>query len=257
MTEEQLQYVRSVAVRKVQDALRLDFEEWDRELRRSTWDSFVKLSVDFKGTWHPIRYYREKELETTIVCDNCTLEYAVYGVFAHCPDCGTHNSLQILKKNLELAEKEVSLADSVEDPVLASYLVNDALENVVSAFDGFGRQVCRLHSDNSSDAQRAMSVSFQNLPRARDIVRDLYVFDLAGNLEPSDWSFCVRSVQKRHLLSHAMGVIDQQYVDITHDQNAVVGRMVTIDSDEVSRFIELVTQVASDFFCHFSGSPSV
>ena len=31
---------------------------------------------------HPIRQYREKRLETEVVCDRCTLHYAIYGVFA-------------------------------------------------------------------------------------------------------------------------------------------------------------------------------
>ena len=43
----------------------------------------------------------EKQLETEVVCVNCTLRYSVYGVFAFCPDCGQHNSLQILDKNLD------------------------------------------------------------------------------------------------------------------------------------------------------------
>ena len=63
---------------------------------------------------HPIRYYREKKLETEVICDACTLRYAIYGVFGWCPDCGVHNSLQILIKNLELANKELALAEAVD-----------------------------------------------------------------------------------------------------------------------------------------------
>jgi hypothetical protein len=89
----------------------------------------------------PIRYYQEKELETKVVCDKCTLRFAMYGVLGWCPDCGAHNSLQILSKNLELSRKELSLAETL-DTEMAEHLVGDALENVVSAFDGFGRELC-------------------------------------------------------------------------------------------------------------------
>jgi hypothetical protein len=75
----------------------------------------------------PIRYYREKQLETEVVCENCTLRYAIYGVFGWCPDCGVHNSLQILFKNLELASKELALAETVDNE-MAHHLVGDALE---------------------------------------------------------------------------------------------------------------------------------
>jgi len=65
----------------------------------------------------------------------------MYGVLGWCPDCGAHNSLQILSKNLELSRKELSLAETL-DTEMAEHLVGDALENVVSAFDGFGRELC-------------------------------------------------------------------------------------------------------------------
>lgn len=105
----------------------------------------------------PIRHYREKQLETEVVCDNCTLRYAIYGVFGWCPDCGVHNSLQILTKNLELARKELTLAQSA-DAELSNHLIGDALENVVSAFDGFGREIC---------SRKGADIRFQNITGAR------------------------------------------------------------------------------------------
>ena len=105
----------------------------------------ISMKVTRDGP-HPIRDYREKQLETEVICDKCTLRYAIFGVFGWCPDCGAHNSAQILGKNLELAKKELALAQSVEKD-LAEHLIGDALENVVSAFDGFARglraQGCR------------------------------------------------------------------------------------------------------------------
>lgn len=95
----------------------------------------VSLKVT-QGERHPIQYYREKELETEIVCDVCTPRYAIYGVFgylivAHIIPC---RSL----RRISNSRKELALATSV-DKDLADHLIGDALENVVSAFDGFGR----------------------------------------------------------------------------------------------------------------------
>ena len=70
------------------------------------------------GLQPPIRYYRESQLETEVVCANCTLRYSVYGVFAFCPDCGQHNSLQILGKSLEMVGKILEMTKK-EERVLA------------------------------------------------------------------------------------------------------------------------------------------
>src|SRR5260370_31219504 len=89
-----------------------------------------------QGAPIPIRWYREKNLETEIVCDQCGLRYAIYGVFGWCPVCGVHNSLQILGKNLDLAKKKLALAESVERD-LAEMVIADALAGIVSSFFAF------------------------------------------------------------------------------------------------------------------------
>ncbi len=106
------------------------------------------------------------ELEEEVVCDCCTMRYTVFGTFAFCPDCGKHNSLQILEKNLVLAQKQIDLAATVEGE-LAAQLVADALENGVSAFDGFGRETCRVHASKATNSSKAEAVSFQNLGGAQ------------------------------------------------------------------------------------------
>lgn len=242
-TQEQIKYAQSVAINKITSAMKKDFQAWDRELRRSTRNSWIKLSLDYKGRPQPIRYYREKELETKVTCEVCTLEYAIYGVFAYCPDCGTHNSLQILKKNLELAEKEIALAETIQDKDMRDHLIADALENAVSAFDGFGRETCKVFKDKATNPHQAENVSFQNLVKARTTIQTNFGFDLADGLTTDEWDFVSRCFQKRHLIAHKMGVVDEAYKKVANDPMAVVGRKVTINSDEVKQLIQLCVKI--------------
>ena len=250
-TNEQREYALSIVKNKFQDALHKDFAEWDRELQRKYRNSFIKLRMDFKGQNHSIRFYREERLETQIMCDQCTLEYAIYGVFAYCPDCGVHNSLQILNKNLELAEREIALASTVEQE-LATYLVGDALENAVAAFDGFGRETCRVHSQTSSNPDKALSVSFQNLIGARQRIQELFGVDMVGETAMQEWELANRCFQKRHLLAHKMGVVDEAYLDATGDTNGVVGHRVSITPEEVTCLIMVLRKIGKSLVCQIS-----
>ncbi len=239
-TQEQLEYIRSIAMNEVSEALKEFTKEWDRDLRQSTRNNFIKLSMEFKGGHHPIRYYQEKQLETHVTCDACTLEYSIYGVFAFCPDCGTHNSLQILRKNFELVEKEIALAQSADDKDLAKRLIEDGLENAVSAFDGFGRASCSAFSEKATNKDQAKEISFQSIANAKNRIQVLYDFDLVESLDNSQWTFIIRCFQKRHLLAHTMGVIDEDYVRKASDPSAIIGRKISIDSDEVKQLIQLL-----------------
>jgi hypothetical protein len=245
-TSEQIEYAKSIAISQIKNALEKDIRDWGRQLERSTRNGFVKLSMDYKSHAQPIRYYQEKQIETFVACDACTLEYAIFGVFAFCPDCGVHNSLQILRKNFELAEKEITLATATEDKEFSKYLISDSLENVVSAFDSFGRATCSAFAEKAPNKERAKDVSFQNIVNAKNRVQTLYGFDLADSLDDNQWASIVRCFQKRHLLAHTMGVIDEDYIKKASDPSAIIGRIISIDSDEVKRLIQLLEIVGGN-----------
>jgi hypothetical protein len=237
-TQEQLKYAESVAFRKLTDAIFKDLKSLEFEHKpQGMFGIGISLKVN-QSPPMPIRYYREKKLETEVVCDQCTLRYAIYGVFGWCPDCGVHNSLQILTKNLEFAKKELKMAESV-DTDLANHLVGDALENVVSAFDGFGREIC---------TQKKADISFQSLPAARRKVQQTFNFDFGDVLRPDEWDQACTLFQKRHLLAHKMGVMDEEYVQRAKDPGAVAGRKVCLDRDEVNAAIGLIETLGRRLF---------
>lgn len=242
-TQEQLEYAKSVVANAITSDL-------IRKLKKNGFSHKpigplgIGFSLKVTGSPAPIRRYREKQLETIIICNNCTLRYAIYGVFGFCPDCGVHNSQQILEKNLELATKELALAETAE-AALAEYLTADALENAVSAFDGFGREWARIHSSKATAPTKAEALSFRNLMGAKKRVYELFAVDLAEDLAPSEWDAACRGFQKRHLFAHKMGVVDQAYVDATGDPLAVIGRKVAMDKAEVAELIELIRRMGS------------
>src|SRR5690606_8322599 len=125
----QIEYAKSVAINKVTGAVIKDLKSLEFN-HRPKGPFGIGFSMEVEGRPQPIRHYCELELEEEVVCDHCTLRYTVYGTFAFCPDCGQHNSLQILEKNLAVAQKQLDLAASV-DGDLSAQLVADALENCV------------------------------------------------------------------------------------------------------------------------------
>lgn len=246
-TQAQNEYIISIA-RNYFSSIVLDkFKELERKYPPNR-GRFLNISIKATGTPTPIQYYTEKKLETRIECGQCTLKYSVYGVFAHCPDCGEHNSHQILEKNLELAKKELELASNVDEYELSEYLIADSLENVVSAFDGFGREICKIYSARANEPKKAVNISFQNLYKAQHKVLKQFGIDIADALPDEEWHETKRCFQKRHLLAHKMGIIDEEYVSKADDISAIVGHKVPISPEEVSLFIDYVRTLGKFIF---------
>lgn len=242
-TKEQIEYAKSVAMRKVTDAFHKDLEKL--EFNHKPKGAFgIGISMKVKpGRPTPIHYYREQKLETEVACANCTLRYSVYGVFAFCPDCGQHNSLQILDKNIEVVGKMLDLAAGA-DAELAEKLIENALEDCVSAFDGFGRELCRLHAKKATKPDKAGKTSFQNLEGAKTNVSALFGHDLSVHVSAEEWQAANRGFQKRHLIAHKMGVVDQEYITKTNDPDAMLGRKVAVAETDVQATISAVRKIA-------------
>ena len=250
-TQEQIRYAKSVAMRRISDAIRKDLKSL--EFSQKPRGPFgIGLSMKVKtGPPLPIHHYREKELETTVVCTNCTLRYAVYGAFAFCPDCGQHNSQQILGANLEVVRKMLDLAES-HDNDLRIRLIENALEDCVSAFDAFGRELCRVHADRTSNPATMNRMRFQNLVHARAELQTIGV-EMTAAIMTDAWEQALLLFQKRHLMAHKLGVADQEYVNRSGDRNAVPGRKVRVGSDEVTELRETLWRVADSLTAQFAG----
>lgn len=241
-TKEQLEYVRSIAAGKAKDYIFRELKKHEFEYKpKGPFGIGVSMKVQ-KGAPVPIRYYSERSLETEATCDNCSLQYAVYGLFAFCPDCGQHNSLQILTKNLEVVCKMLDLSEGMDEE-MAEKLVENALEDCVSALDGFGREICRINAANSLDPTRAMTISFQSLEGARSNLLAVFGNDIADCVSEQEWKAAICCFQKRHLVAHKMGIVDEEYLRKTDDPYAVAGRKINVSRDEVMTVVGVIRVV--------------
>lgn len=251
ITCEQIEYLKSIMGREAMKALHKDMKEMEFEIKpKGPFGIGVSMKLETLRL-QPIHCYRDKKLETHIECSNCTLKYAVYGVFAFCPDCRQHNSLQVLIKNFELAIKLLDMTSNVEKE-LAERLIENALEDCVSAFDGFGREICHVHAKKSTDPAKVVKISFQNLEGAKQNLRDLFKIDISSGLVGDEWKIAVQGFQKRHLFSHKMGVVDEEYIRKTGDTLAVIGRKVNISANEVRELVIVLGKVAHNLTGEFA-----
>ncbi|HRI05197.1 MAG TPA: hypothetical protein PLL77_15780, partial [Pyrinomonadaceae bacterium] len=244
-TKEQLEYAKSIAKRKAVEALRNDLKSMEFS-HGPTGPLGLTISMKLKpGTLPPIRQYREKSLETKVTCDSCALNYSVFGVFAYCPDCSVHNSLLILRKNLNLIDRQLTLAESVEEWDLQIHLIEDALENCVSAFDGFARETCLIRALKSSNAEKCKKLTFQNLLRAASILKELFGIEIAASLTKSDWHVAHVRFMQRHLLAHKAGVVDQKFLEEVGQENGIIGRRISIAQNDVRELLVIVESLGT------------
>ena len=189
-TPEQMEYVKAITMNHVSN-------EIHRMLKRMEFDHKPRgafgIGISMKVTGGPQRFhysYREKELETDVVCDQCTLVYAIYGAFAFCPDCGSHNSFTILGKNLELAEKLLALAATQEREMATSGWRWLEKCRVGVRWIRARAMPCRCAQGHESIRCRRRAVPEPHRCAAR--VQRLFGFDITTYVTVPDWEFACR-----------------------------------------------------------------
>lgn len=246
LTKAQADYLKSALMHQVTDAMLKDFKAL--EFNHKSHGGFgVDVSLRVTGMPTPIRFFGEQQLETEVVCDHCALRYSICVVFGFCPDCAIHNSLQILDKNFQLIAKMLTLAES-QDSSLAESLVQNALEDCVSAFDAFGRETCRVFASKATDPARAGEIRFQNIDGARDRVQQQFGVDFSAGSDAADWAQVRRAFEKRHLLAHKLGVVDEDYLQATGDSPSLLRRKVSIAGTEVAALAVSLRFIGSELF---------
>ena len=234
-TKQQIEYAKSVAFNKISGQILSHLKKMEQ---RPNPNAFISIGISVKGHPNPIAYYSEKELEEGVTCTSCTLEYTIYGVFGYCPDCGIHNSLQIVNANFDLVLKVLDLVPNSTREI-GTKLIENALEDAISVFDGFGREHC---------AKLSQKISFQNISTTKDRIMREKGVDIAERLESIGWNFICEQFQKRHLFAHKMGIIDDEFVSKTGCSPSLVGRKVSISESDVRSLVGYLRIVASNLF---------
>jgi hypothetical protein len=62
----------------------------------------------------------------------------------------------------------------------------------------------------------------------------------------ADVMFIRKMIQKRHILTHSGGIVDQNYIDLSGDSQVRLGERIDVRSHEAKRFIECVQAMGAN-----------
>lgn len=245
LTPDQLEYAKSVAAREVLGPTLKDFKRDIEALNRPSRDSLIslKFSVDLP-TFH-LHLYREADVETPVTCSNCTLEFAVFGVFASCPDCGLLNAFDVFRASLDVCRRRLRLLDLPEtagDRELVKAILVDSLGSAVAAFDALGKKLRQQRPDILPQKPKNL---FQNVRALEQALTTGTGKSMVARLGAAAFDDLVLLFQVRHVYEHNLGVVDDDFLAKVPGYAHLRGRLYPLSKDDVERLVDLLDQLAS------------
>jgi len=245
-TKEQIEYAKSIAIKKAIDPLLDQFGNSLKKLETSTRGGFIQIKVSWSGSPIRIKYYQEKSLETDVTCDNCGLVFSIYGVFSNCPDCGKLNAKVIFEKSIEASKKKLDL--SIQEGIgndLKEELMKDALLSVVSSFDSLGKALRDKHSSKFPMSPRNL---FQNIIELDKALKTSFGKEIKDFLSPQDSEFLSKMFQVRHIYEHGAGVVDDDFVKRVPALSYLKGRKYSLDKQEIDSFLAKILELGKQIY---------
>ena len=109
-----------------------------------------------------------------------------------------------------------------------------------------------MHADRTSSPATMNRMRFQNLVQARAELQTIGV-EMTAAIATDAWEQALMLFQKRHLITHKLGVVDQEYVNRSGDRDAVLGRKVRVSTYEVTDLRCTLSTVAESLTVQFTG----
>ena len=175
-------------------------------------------------------------------------DFAADGVVLRCPVCHIETPREVAAGVVADIEAHIAAAGPFGPD---RHTLEALLGRIVSTFDGVMRWMLDVAGRNHQiiGLPPLPTVnSFQNLSSAN---RKLASTGWSMSQAPKDWDILVRAFQKRHLITHTLGVVEQEYVEKTGDTTVAVGRVITLTSAEVLEAAKVAHRIVKSFFGQF------
>lgn len=230
--------IAHAAAADMQAAVREMFSGLARKHKSITFESSPTRSK-------PKPRFRRKDLMRDLVCDHCGRDYGVYAISLFCPDCGAPNLALHFAREVELVNAQVDLAEALDEELeeLAYRLLGNAHEDVLTAFEATLKVAYRhgvSQREEGASAVKPVKNDFQNVGKGRERYA-LFGFDPFASLSAADLKILELNIQKRHVIGHNLGVIDEKFAELA--EGAKIGETLALIGDDIRSFASVAQKV--------------
>lgn len=253
-TQKQLDDMEEIASNWAMDYLFNEIGKTFKNLERETKNNkFVKFKykperkVSFIN--NPIGQSEEWELD--IECEKCGTHYSVIGSAYFCPCCGYNSVETVLDESLDTIKKMIDSIPKMKEMLSKNYgldksdtmcriMLEGTLGEIVSAFQKFAEMKFRTISSTNVRVN-----DFQIIEKGSDLFKSACGKGYDEWLSNDELEIMNIYFQRRHLIEHNNGIVDQKYIDKSQDNTYFVGQRIVVKEKDAKKLLEIVMKLSN------------
>lgn len=251
-TQDQLDAMEEIAASYAMSLISKELDKTFGNLARST-----RNNKFFKITYKPGRRItfqnnpigQSEEWETDITCEKCGTRYSVIGSAYFCPCCGFNSAANAFAESMDSIEKMLASLPEMKKMLTNSYgrdkaetmcrgLLESSIGDVVSAFQKFA--ACRY--DNLTGRTSRVN-DFQIVEKGSQLFQDATGKGYEKWLSARELKEMNMLFQRRHLIEHNNGMVDQKYIEKSGDNSYVVGQRLIVKESDAMTLLAIVKKL--------------
>ena len=202
----------------------------------------------------PTWAYSEERQQSRFECPKCETKYDILGEYAGCPTCGKRNALQVFERSIGEVEQRLEKAEAELKDRQEREVEWEKLSRCISDFEAMARDIqgqLLLLPSTPRRRKELQSLSFQNILKADECLDRWFGFDVLSRFPEADKCFLNRMFNRRHILTHNGGRVDQEYLNNTGDSTVRLNQKIVVRSKEIRRLLPLLRTCAQNLFAGF------
>ena len=253
-TQDQLESMQEIAANYAMSLISEKLDEAFGSLARSTrHNKFVKITykpgrrITFRN--NPIG--QSEEWETDITCEECGTRYSVIGSAYFCPCCGYNSAANAFGESIDSVEKMLASLSEMKRMLTTSYgrdkaetmcrgLLESSVGDIVSAFQKFAA----CHYDKLTRKTSRVN-DFQIVEKGSQLFKDATGKGYEEWLSDKDLREMNMLFQRRHLIEHNNGMVDQKYIDKSGDSSYVIGQRLVVKESDALTLLAIIKKLVT------------
>jgi predicted RNA-binding Zn-ribbon protein involved in translation (DUF1610 family) len=260
-TTEQVAQAKEMAIVRVRGSINQAMRQDARDFNSRQRGGFLKMSMHVSGTeaWQPVDVpiSATEAMQLEIVCAACQAEYAVVGAGFFCPLCGNSSAARVFDDALrKISAKRDHIPDvraaieatagKDQAELVARSLIETCLLDGVVAFQRF----CEVTYRQLPGVQEPPFNAFQRLNDGSKLWKTAIGQGYEDWISPADLETLKVLFQRRHLMAHSDGVVDQKYLATTADTTYKEGQRIVVTTGDVDNLVRILSELGAAVRVH-------
>lgn len=254
-----------VQVSEMKKKIHLQAQEWacnqfnsifskDRNITKRS-NGFITVEIKYTPIRIPIYkntpILQPNEWNLDITCPQCNKKYSVIGSAYFCPFCGRNNIEENFEKSLEIIIYKLNFEELFKEDLakmdenMAEDFVRSILEKTVgeavSVFQKLAQEVIKKRTNEEISVNK-----FQILEEGNKIFLEHTQKSYKDFISENEYNLLNLMFQRRHLLEHQLGIVDERYLNKTKDTLYKVGERLVMNPNEITIFIEIIKKLGAN-----------